>query len=89
MQFGLKLSSVQESDVGSNKMFYTVSYLGYDGHGTCHGRNFQGGAKVACHNKNFYLQFLEPLFWAPTMNCEAAQHTHVLRIKSGVLRQLH
>jgi len=46
-------------------MIRPVAYLRYGKHGTCHGRNgrnFQGGAKIAWHNKNFYLQFLEPLF---------------------------
>ena len=42
-----------------------VACLGYGRHGTCHGRNFEGGAKVAWQKLEFHLQFLEPLFCAP------------------------
>jgi len=69
-----------------------VAYLGYGRHGKCHGRNFQGGAKIAWHNKNLYLQFLEPLFWAPYNHKLRSYTAHPYRTyyrKSGVLRQLH
>ena len=42
-----------------------VAYLGYDRHDTCHGRHFDGSAKIAGQELKCYLQFLEPLFCAP------------------------
>jgi len=47
--------------------------LGYGRHGTCHGRHFDGDAKLLGKNCNFYLQFLKLLFCSPpTINCNAA-----------------
>jgi len=31
----------------TNILQATVAYLGYGRHGTCHGRHFDGGAKIA------------------------------------------
>jgi len=31
----------------SSKEVKSVAYLGYGRHGTCHGRHFDGGAKIA------------------------------------------
>jgi len=46
-------------------LMYAVAYLGYGRHGTCHGRHFDGGAKLLGKNLNFYLQCLEPIFCVP------------------------
>jgi len=44
---------------------WTVPFLGYGRHGTCHGRHFGGGAKFAWQKLKCYLQFLEHLPCAP------------------------
>jgi len=44
----------------------TVAYLGYGRHGSCHGRLFEGGAKIACYKIKVYdLLFLQLPFCAP------------------------
>jgi len=45
----------------TNDMQRTVAHLGYGRHGTCHGHQFDGGAKI----KICGLRFLQPLFCIP------------------------
>jgi len=55
------------------RTFRPVAYLRYGGNGTCHGRYFDGGAKIAWQKKIMTYSFLN-FYFAPQTNifCKAA-----------------
>jgi len=67
-------------------MTTAVAYLGYGRHGTCHGRHFEGGAKIAWQIIEIYIYSLVNLYFEPHtfINCKAAS-TPRAHINSNVL----
>ena len=91
-QYGLEplhlknISDNKRSDVNmALQPLPSVAYLGFGRHGSCHGRHFDGSAKIAWQKSKFVTCSFFNLYFAPhtTINCTAAS---IQRLSNAIIR---